>query len=151
MPAPKGHPRWGNPLNPKKLTPEELWDGAVNYFQWCNDNPWYKEQWVGKEAVRVEEKLQRPYSIEALCISLNISKQTFFNYAKEEGYETFFDVCSRVKEIIDSQHFEGGMVGAFNANIVTRKLGLAEKQEIEATGNQPQINIQIDSKDIILQ
>jgi hypothetical protein len=151
MPAPKGHPLWGNPLKPKKLTPEELWEGAVNYFQWCNDNPWIKKDWVGKDAMEVDREVQRPYSISGLCIFLNISDDTFQNYCKVEGYETYFGICAHIKKTIDTQHFEGGMVGAFNANIVTRKLGLAEKQEIETNGNQPQINIQIDSKDIILQ
>lgn len=132
-PAPKGHPRWGNPMNVKKLTPEELWDGAVEYFQWCNDNPWIKKDWVGKDADEVEREMQRPYSISGLCIFINISDDTFQNYCKGEGYETYFGICSHIKKIIDTQHFEGGMVGAFNANIVTRKLGLAEKQEMNAT------------------
>lgn len=33
MPAPKGHPRWGNPLNPKKYTPNTLWKKSCEYFE----------------------------------------------------------------------------------------------------------------------
>ena len=151
MPAPKGHPRWGNPMNVKKLTPEELWVGAVAYFEWCNANPWIKKQWVGKDAIEVEEELQRPYSIWGLCVHVNISQDTFENYSKAEGYETYFGICAHIKKIIDSQHFEGGMVGAFNANIVTRKLGLAEKADITSGGEKiDPINIQIDGKDMQL-
>ena len=39
MPAPKGHPLWGNPIKPKKYTPEKLWEGAIEYFKWCDENP----------------------------------------------------------------------------------------------------------------
>jgi len=134
MPAPHGHPRWGNPLNPKKYNPKSLWAAAERYFAWCDENPW-----IIKEAIKggtsageiVDVPTQRPYSVEALCRFLNISIQTFENYSKREGYETFFEVCSHIRAVIDNQYFEGGMVGVFNANIVTRKLGLADKKELE--------------------
>lgn len=146
MPAPKGHPLWGNPLKPKKYTPEELWEGACIYFDWANENPWIKNEkdnspskptLIDGEIIvppkYVQIPIQRPYSIEAMCIHLNISRETFDNYSKTVGYETYFDICTHIRHIIDTQHFEGGMVGAFNANIVTRKLGLVEKKEIEGS------------------
>lgn len=153
MPAPKGHPLWGNPLKPKKYSPGEFWERACAYFEWCDANPWQKvEQKKGNTVVPKGTKLtqktlremlngtaslptQRPYSIEGLCSFLNINLQTFYNYESREGYETYFDVCARIRQIIDNQHFEGGMVGAFNSNIVMRKLGLAEKQEVKTSGD----------------
>lgn len=146
MPAPKGHPLWGNPRKPKKYTPDKLWIGAVGYFEWCDKNPIMileqsklpqrlpanydkKKHGAIKNFTQQIVKLphQRAYSIEGLCNYLNMSVQTFDNYSKDKKYQTYFGVCSRVRQIIDSQHFEGGMVGLFNANIVTRKLGLQEK------------------------
>jgi hypothetical protein len=147
MPAPKGHPLWGNPRKPKKYTPDELWEGAIDYFNWSDENPiMIIEQ--SKMPQRLDAKMvkelkpamiksflkqtidlphQRAYTIEGLCIHLNISRETFDNYSKTKGYETYFDICKRVREIIDNQHLQGGMAGIFNANIVTRKLGLQEK------------------------
>lgn len=139
MPAPKGHPLWGNPLNPKLYDPETLWLAACEYFEWCNQNPCEKQDFIkgGEFAGQIVKlKIERPYSIEGMCNHLNITRETFDNYSKKEGYETFFYTCKCIRQIIDSQHFEGGMVGAFNANIVTRKLGLVEKAEIEAHVNQ---------------
>lgn len=142
MPAPKGHPRWGNPLNVKKLTPEEVWDGACEYFEWCENNPWKKSDFIksGESAGEIVKlETERPYSISGLCNHLDISYQTFDNYSKAEGYETYFEVCARIKQIVDTQYFEGGMVGAFNANIVTRKLGLSEKTELSGSLSVTQI------------
>ena len=130
MAAAKGHVRWGNPLKPKKYTPSELWEESCEYFGWVKENPIYKAENT-KQGI-VEMPLQRPLSIEALCIFLDMSYETFRNYEKAEGYETYFEVCARIKKIIDNNHFEGGMVGVFNANIVTRKLGLAEKNELSS-------------------
>ena len=157
MAAPKGHEMWGNPIKPKTYKPEELWDKAIEYFEWCKDNPWLKHEAIKNgqncgELVKIP--CERPYSIGAFCIHANISAQTFFNYADAKGYETYFDVCSRIKEIIDKQHFEGGMVGAYNANIVTRKLGLKEQIDTTTKGESinttPLINLSIDGKDILL-
>ena len=149
MPAPKGHKMWGNPVKPKSYSTEKLWKVSCEYFEWVNENPWmlieqprqpqklpkdYSKRKYGSienftsQVVKIPQ--QRAYSIEALCNYLDISKSTFERYSKESEYETYWDTCSRIKQIIDAQHFEGGMVGAFNANIVTRKLGLADKQEL---------------------
>lgn len=140
MAAPKGHAKWGNPIKPKSYLPEELWIGAMAYFDWCDSHPWKR-----KEPIKSGEKVgkiiniptQRPYSIEGLCNHLDISVETFNNYSKASGYETYFGVCSRIRQTIDNQHFEGGMVGSFNANIVTRKLGLADKRELTGKDGNP--------------
>lgn len=138
MPAPKGHPLWGNPLNPKKYTPDGLWDKFCEYLQYCKENPVIKEDFIsgGQRAGEIIElKSDQPLCIEEFCNFADISTITFFNYTKTEGYETFFNVCQRIRQVIDSQHFRGGMAGIFNANIVTRKLGLAEKNESNIVHN----------------
>lgn len=147
MPAPKGHEMWGNPIKPKSYTPEELWNKAVEYFEWCKENPWMKIDFKGKDADRVEIPCERPYSIEGLCVFLNISAKTFGNYSKSEGYETYFQICAHIKNIIDAQHFEGGATGAFNASIVSMKLGL--QQKIDTTTNGESINTVPLTPDII--
>lgn len=87
MPAPKGHPRWGNPLKPKKYSAEQLWEGACKYFEDCKKNPYKKQDFIrgGKEAGKIIElEIERPFSIEGLCIFLDLNKQTFYNYEQSE-------------------------------------------------------------------
>ncbi len=45
----------------------------------------------------------------------------------------FLMVIARIEETIETQQFEGACVGAFNANIIARKLGLSDKQELDHT------------------
>lgn len=153
MAAPKGHPLWGNPLNVKKYTPEEFWEGAVGYFNWCIDNPImvyeqskmpqrlpanYNKKTHGpiknftKQIIEIPRK--RAFSVEGLCNYLDIHIQTFLNYESKKGYETYFEVVKRVRQIINTQHFEGGMAGVFHSLIVIRKLGLAERTDISSLG-----------------
>lgn len=149
MAAPKGHPKWGNPLKPKKYTPTQLWEIAQEYFTWCDKNPIYTVE-QSKMPQRLPSnynkaihgtiknftqqivKLPQPraYSIEGFCTFADMDKVTFYNYESDDynkDDKTYFNVCLRVRQIIDDQHFTGGMAGTFNANIVTRKLGLADK------------------------
>jgi DNA-packaging protein gp3 len=151
MPAPKGHPRWGNPLNPKKYTPEKLWDKALEYFDWADENPYMKlEQKKGSTNIPksvdlsqikninemfspiVEIPTKRPYTLIGFCVFANISHHTFCSYEKET--ETFLPICNAIREIVEENMFEGGLVGAYEKVLVARKLGLVEKHDITSDG-----------------
>lgn len=158
MSAPKGNQFWM--LRSKhgrgKLftTPELLWDAACEYFQWCDENPWTNrkviqkvvpvKKKVGKKTQTVnEEQTQRevtptarPFSLGGLCIYLGTSRQWWNSFRKDctdSKDEDFLEVIARVEDTIETQQFEGACVGAFNANIIARKLGLADKQEVDYT------------------
>lgn len=115
-----------------KYNPESFWEEAVKYFEWIKD-----KTWVRNEAIKsgdmvgniVSVPTSTPMSIASFCLFADIDENTFQRYEKGEGYEDFWAVTKRVKSIIESQQFEGATVGAFNANIIARKLGLAEKTE----------------------
>jgi hypothetical protein len=159
MPAPKGHPLWGNPCKPKKYSPGKLWEGSLKYFEWCDENPIMVTEQTKmpqrldasmmktmkpamiKQFLKqvVELPHQRCYSIEGLSLFLDINPDTFYTYAK---LETYSEICTRIKHIINTQHFEGGMAGTFNANIVTRKLGLIDKSQSDVNVNVPKIEVQ---------
>jgi hypothetical protein len=51
-----------------------------------------------------------------------------------------------VREIIENNQFEGATVGTFNANIIARKLGLSEKQDLKSETNIPVIQFVNTSK-----
>lgn len=135
-------------------TPVLLWDAACEYFQWCDENPWTNrkviqktvpmKKKVGKKIQTVnEEQTQRevtptarPYSLGGLCIYLGASRQWWNSFRKDctdNKNEDFLEVIARVEDTIETQQFEGACVGAFNANIIARKLGLADKQEVDHT------------------
>ncbi|MFC0183379.1 terminase small subunit [Pseudarcicella hirudinis] len=50
---------------------------------------------------------------------------------KTQHQKIFLEVITRIEEIVYVQKFEGAAVGAFNANIIARDLGLADKQNID--------------------
>jgi hypothetical protein len=110
-------------------SPEVLMEAAKEYFQYVIDNPLYETiVQSGKEFTLPK---MRAMSIEALCIFLDISTQTFHDYAdnKDGRYKDFIDVTTRIKEVLKIQKFEGAAAGFLNANIIARDLGLKEQTD----------------------
>lgn len=154
MSAPAGNQYWklreshGRELEYK--TPEELQPGVLGYFEWCDKNPWYKNEAI-KSGERVGEIVQiptaRPYTIGGLAIYLGISIKTWKLYCQRED---FIPITTYAEETCRTQKFEGAAVGVFNANIIARDLGLSDKQEtrkVDKDGNDvpdiPPLNITV--------
>lgn len=149
MPAPKGNQYWrfGNPGRPKIFaTPNELWDKAIEYFDWANANPWKKHEAVKAGdhfGENVSVPIERPLSYEGFCLFANIDDNTWDRYCKGENYKEYWGVAHKIRKVIDNQQFEGAMVGAFNPQVSMRKLGMAERHDITSKGDRI-TNVQIE-------
>lgn len=127
-------------------TADDLWNAAVEYFKYCDDNPWIKYEAI-KSGEMAGELIQipvsRPYTLTALCIFLGVNTKYFSDFKKalKENESDFSEVVSRIEETIYSQKFEGATVGAFNANIIARDLGLVDKQETKNETKLEQVTI----------
>jgi len=143
MAAPEGNQFWKlrSSHGRKKLfeTPALMWEAACEYFQWCDDHPWVKTEKVDSEKPSTKTTpTQRPYTLSGLCIYLDANTHYFndFKTRLTENDKDFSEVIRRIEEIIYSQKFEGAAVGAFNANIIARDLGLKEKTDF-TSGDKP--------------
>lgn len=143
MAAPKGNQFWNNRSKHgrDKLfeSPELLWEEACEYFQWCIDNPWIKNEAIksGDAAGTIMEvPTSRPFTLIGLCLYLNCSENYFRNFAdNNKNSDDYMAVLTRIEETIRNNKYEGAMVGAYNANIVIRDLGLIEKINSEVNNN----------------
>lgn len=136
MAAPKGNQFWKQRSKhgrDKLFTDASLlWESACEYFEWCDKNPWISEKTKFKPISGEEiEKTPtaRPYSMSGLCIYLGCGQGYFYEF-KKNCSKDLSDIITRIEEVIETQQFEGATVGAFNANIIARKLGLADKKEL---------------------
>lgn len=108
--------------------PEELANACNEYFEWVLNNP-LKEQLAYHSQgliTKTDVNKMRPFTLEGLCNFLDIALNTFKNYEKDPDFLT---VCTRARQIIDNQQYEGAASGFLNPAIVARKLGLADKTE----------------------
>lgn len=145
MAAPEGNQFWK--LRSKhgrdKLfaTPELMWEAACEYFQWCEDNPFYKSEakvvnggYKEPGSVEIAElPMMRPFTLHGLCLYLDCNTQYFKTFKAQLKAEDkdFNTILTRIEETIYSQKFSGAASGFFNANIIARDLGLADKKELD--------------------
>lgn len=139
-------------------TPGLLWDAACEYFQWNDENPMYEHEWkvVDKELTAVSNPKMRPYTLIGLCLFCGVATPYFRKFraqldSKEEELKAmpltpdvklklqevadYWTVIHCIEETIYKQKFEGASSGFFNANIISRDLGLADKKQIEGNIN----------------
>tara|TARA_R110000823_G_scaffold308687_1_gene432425 strand:- start:187 stop:636 length:450 start_codon:yes stop_codon:yes gene_type:complete len=114
-------------------TPEILWQAALEYFQWVEDNPLQKSI-VYQGMALGSEDLMRAMTVKGLCIFLGVNSKYFndFNASldlTQKKDKDFSEVSILIREIIDTQKFEGASAGLLNSSIIARDLGLADKQE----------------------
>lgn len=137
MPATEGNQWWK--LRAKSgrdkifSSPEALWEAAQEYFEATDNRKWIKKDWVGKNADEVERETDTPYTLTGLCLFLGIDENTWYRYGKEEAYKDFWETHTSISHIMYTQKLEGAIVGAFNAGIIGKVLGLKEQSEIVST------------------
>jgi hypothetical protein len=133
------------------VTPKLLLQAAEEYFAWCDNNPWMKIEQLkrpfekivkGKKTLITTAELptQRPYTLSGFglfCYASEKYLQEFersLNSKSDPASQDFLAVITCIRETISTQQLEGATVGAFNANIIARKLGLTDKKDITTDG-----------------
>ena len=103
MPAPKGNQFWkarsSHGRKPIFSKEEDLWKVANEYFEWNVNNP-LQEQKVFHAAGKITKTnvyKMRAMTIMGLCIFLDISQETWFDYSKKKD---FSDVTKKIDKII---------------------------------------------------
>lgn len=120
-------------VHKKFRTPQDLYDAALSYFEWVDNNPLAEgkvAQYLG-EPVHMSVAKMRAMTIPALCLHLGISRVTWYQYVKRTEYE---EVTNQIKDVIHTQKFEGAAADLLNANIIIRDLNLVERMDHTSGG-----------------
>jgi hypothetical protein len=129
---------------PRTFTVEEFSQAWDDYFNWVDNNPWYKNEAIkaGENAgMIIKIPTARPYSEIGFCAYNDLGEHYINQLAKslegreDEESQQFSYILTRARAKCKSQKFEGAAVGAFNANIIARDLGLADKNQVDHTTN----------------
>jgi hypothetical protein len=135
MSAPKGNKYWEfreKHGRSHKYTPDELWNEALEYFEWVESNPLKEEKVFHAQGIitKAEVSKMRAMTVTGFCLFADIDPTTFENYRKTDD---FIRITTRIDSIIKSQKFEGAAADLLNPNIIARDLGLKDKQDVEST------------------
>ena len=116
-------------------TPELLWQEALEYFQWIEENPLYEQKGFAFQGVVTKEDFpkMRAMTLSGLCFYLHCSDSYFraFKSTLQEKDKDFLTVINEIESVIYNQKFQGASADLLNANIIARDLGLSDKSTIQ--------------------
>lgn len=141
MPAPAGNQFWKARSKHGRdkifASADLLWEACEEYFQWVEDNPLMESKLFSYQGEVYEGTApkMRAMTVDGLCLFLDISRDTWYQWAKEKD---FSDIVARAESVMRSQKFSGAAADLLNANIIARDLGLADKSNVDhTTAGQP--------------
>lgn len=117
------------------VTVRDFLRDAASYFQYLEDFPLVEEQLFANKGVVVTgyKTKMRAATLQGLASHMGISTSKLRSYRTTRG-EAFAEAMEKVDQLIYLQKFEGAAAGLLNATVVSRDLGLTDKQEIETSG-----------------
>lgn len=133
----KGNRLWERRLttgyDPKFGTAEELADACCEYFEWAESNPLFEDKPFAYEGVVTIEPIakSRVFTLVALCTFIGVTLPTWGNWRRDRP--DLKGVLAWAENVIYSNKFEGASAGLYNANIIARDLGLADKQDLTSS------------------
>lgn len=122
---------------PKSIrTPEKLLELWHSFLDWIEENPRYVNTISKGEVIKVAHK--RPLTWSRFDTWLYnkgiIHDLEDYRLNRDGRYGDYGGVITRINRQMYADKFEGAAVGAFNANIIARDLGLADKSKTEHSG-----------------
>lgn len=134
MGAPTGNQFWKLRLKHgrdcKIETAQEIEQNFEEYGEWIQNNPLIEVDFRGKDATEVELPKMRAMTKEHFALSCGLSGWDVLEEYKERSQD-FKEVITRIEKFIYYQKFAGAASGFFNANIISRDLGLADKKDFD--------------------
>lgn len=139
------------PIKQKYIeSPERLWEYFTQFVEHEKNSPMYKVEYVGKEGDKVNTPLQVPITFEGFECWLAdqdiISHLSDYSANKGGVYDSYSTTITRIRNNCFAQNFKGAAVGLFNANLIAKKLGLAEKTENKNENTNIEVTAQFGSQ-----
>ena len=121
--------------SPIYSNPELLLAKALQYLELVETHPIpLEEVHVNAEGktTRYKKYKRRVPTVEGLCTFLGIGRHLW--YVTYKKHQAFREVIDKIETWIYAVKFEGATSGEFNANVIMRDLGLADRVKNELSG-----------------
>jgi hypothetical protein len=125
-------------------TPEKLLDLFKDYVKHEADNPMYKIEYVGKDGRIEKTPLVTPITFEGFeCYLFDkeiIRDLGDYSSNKDGRYDAYATIITHIQKHCFVYNFKGAAVKLFDPNLIARKLGIKDGQDVTTGGdklNQP--------------
>lgn len=112
-----------------KFTPEQIFDLAIKYFAWAEENALRAAETAAFQGVVTESLVHkvRVFTTGGLCLFCGFSKQAMTKWRKEPG---FSDVMDFIDNVIMEQKFQLAANGIINPAFIGKDIGIDKAAEI---------------------
>ena len=121
-------------------SPEVMWDHFLAYKSQVKKNPIIVKDWVGKDAIDVYREKEKPLTFIGFQNYLDdqniITDVTDYFENKDNRYNDFVRICSRIKRNIQEDQISGGMAGIYNPSITQRLNSLIDNIDLSTKGKE---------------
>lgn len=121
--------------------PETLLELFMAYIKDAKSKPYLKHVFVGKDGDDARQEHERPLTFVGFeCYLFEqgiINDLGDYESNKDGRYTEYATIITRIKKFIEKDQFEGAITGIYNANIISRKLGLSDTQKIQGDPEAP--------------
>lgn len=122
-------------------TPEKMWKLFEDYVKHESNNPMYRIDYVGKDGNKELTPLMTPITFEGFeCYLADlgiINDLGHYSQNLDGRYTDYVPIITRIRNNCFVQNFKGASVKLFDANLISRKLGLIEKSQSEVKIEHP--------------
>lgn len=140
------YPPFRNPVGrPLKYPPEKLAEKFAEYIEWAKDHPIEVDKVVqGPNGVTTAtEQKPRLLSTSGFCVWLGVTEEWWRGLSSGKRGDEFSSLKKNIQCYCDEYQKEMASAFIFHANIISRLLGLADKQAVQAEG----VKIVVESKE----
>jgi len=110
-------------------TPEDLYTAFEEYRTHTKSNPKLIQKLAYNQVVNIEHEL--PLTIQGFEAYVGADLSRYLGAKKGTPYEHYYGVKTLIKKIVTADQLQGALIGTFNANLVSRLIGMHAKVEAE--------------------
>jgi len=110
-------------------TPEELMTAFEEYRTHTKSNPKLIQKLAYNQVVNIEHEL--PLTIQGFEAYVGADLSRYLGAKKGTNYEHYYEVKTLIKKIVTADQLQGALIGMWNANLVSRLIGMHAKVEAE--------------------
>lgn len=118
--------------NMHTLTPEQLFDLAVRYFTWAEENAIKATETAAFQGEVYESRVHKPriFTLSGFRLFASVSESALLKWRKEPG---FGDVMDFIDGVIAEQKFQLAANNMVNAQFVAKEMGVDKGVNVTAT------------------
>lgn len=118
----------------RQLTPEQIFDLAIKYFSWAEENAIKAAETASFQGVVTESLVHkvRVFTVNGLCLFCGFTPNALTRWRKEPGYAEVFQF---IDSVIFEQKFQLAANGIVNASFIGKELGIDKGTEINVEAN----------------